>query len=228
MKHLLDFEELKVSKMKKTKAFKVGVLLVREGQSVEDEFYSNSTCAACVYVCVRGSKNLLVRGSSEYEEFLQLLGPRVALQGFTAFAGGLDTGGCATGTHSIHTRWRESEIMFHVSTLLPLTANAQHIERKRHIGNDVVVLVFVDSSDGFNPKAISSHYNHVFIVISPERRSNGHLRYRVACVQKDGVPLFKPRIAFPGVFDHSPEFRAFLLDKCKALAHAPLPACLPA
>lgn len=37
------------------------------------------------------------------------------------------------------------EIMFHVSTLLPFTPEQrQQVERKRHVGNDIVNIVFVD------------------------------------------------------------------------------------
>lgn len=55
--------------------------------------------------------------------------------------------------------------MFHVSTLLPHSAiNRQQLERKRHIGNDVVVIVFQDGPNGgFNPKTISSKFNRILI-----------------------------------------------------------------
>lgn len=40
-----------------------------------------------------------------------------------------------SGTHSVYTKWKEDEIMFHVSTLLPLyDKDPQQLERKKHIG----------------------------------------------------------------------------------------------
>ena len=37
--------------------------------------------------------------------------------------------------------------MFHVSTLLPFSAkDSQHLEKKRHIGNDRVAIVFQDEN----------------------------------------------------------------------------------
>lgn len=59
------------------------------------------------------------------------------------FRGGLDTQYGQTGTESIYTHFRQNEIMFHVSTLLPFTVgDTQQLQRKRHIGNDIVAIVF--------------------------------------------------------------------------------------
>jgi len=51
--------------------------------------------------------------------------------------------------------------MYHVSTLLPHSkANKQQVERKRHIGNDVVVIVFQDGpTPSFKPTTITSKFN---------------------------------------------------------------------
>lgn len=126
--------------------------------------------------------------------------------------------GTSTGRYSVYTQWESSEIMFHVSTLIPLgekgSEENQQIERKRHIGNDVVVVVFTDSHTvPFNPRVIGSHYNHVFIVISADRRGAGQLRYRVSVVQRDGVPAFKPPLSFPPLYEPSAATRNFLLTK---------------
>ena len=50
-----------------------------------------------------------------------------------------------TGEESVYTVFEGHEIMFHVSTLLPYTPEQrQQVERKRHVGNDIVNIVFVD------------------------------------------------------------------------------------
>ena len=53
--------------------------------------------------------------------------------------------------------------MFHVCTMLPFQEHdAQRVERKRHIGNDVVVLVFkeqANETDYFDPQILTSHFN---------------------------------------------------------------------
>ena len=52
-----------------------------------------------------------------------------------------------TGEESVYEKYDDSEIMFHVSTLLPLSnRDGQHIEKKRHIGNDRVAIVFQDEN----------------------------------------------------------------------------------
>jgi len=43
----------------------------------------------------------------------------------------------------------------------------QQIGRKRHIGNDVVVLIFVSGKTPFSPISIQSQFNNVFIVVQP-------------------------------------------------------------
>ena len=58
--------------------------------------------------------------------------------------------------------------MFHVATMLPFQEkDAQKVERKRHIGNDVVVLIFkdrTDENDHFDPTILTSHFNSTLLV----------------------------------------------------------------
>lgn len=51
--------------------------------------------------------------------------------------------------------------MFHVSTLLPFFPDdPQQVERKRHLGNDVVIVIFMDApSEPFSPTIIRSQFN---------------------------------------------------------------------
>lgn len=59
-------------------------------------------------------------------------------------------------------------MMFHVSTLLPYeNHDAQKLQRKRHIGNDIVCVVFLEADNThFNPSCIKSHFLHTFILVS--------------------------------------------------------------
>jgi hypothetical protein len=60
--------------------------------------------------------------------------------------------------------------MYHVSTLLPFSKeDPQQIQRKRHIGNDIVSVIFVDGVAPFNPKTIKSQFLHVWIVVRQEK-----------------------------------------------------------
>lgn len=49
---------------------------------------------------------------------MDLLGAPVALKGFTAYAGGLDTTRDLNGQTSYYTEWKGYEVMFHVAPLL--------------------------------------------------------------------------------------------------------------
>ena len=70
------------------------------------------------------------------------------------------------GLYSVYTNWRNIEIMFHVSTLLPYEKHdPQKLQRKRHIGNDIVCVVFLEADNtAFSPACIKSHFLHTFIL----------------------------------------------------------------
>jgi hypothetical protein len=55
--------------------------------------------------------------------------------------------------------------MFHVSTMLAGSPQ----QKKIHIGNDPLVIVFADSDKPFSPEYVQSKFNQIFIVISLER-----------------------------------------------------------
>lgn len=70
------------------------------------------------------------------------------------------------GLYSAYTNWRGIEIMFHVSTQLPYERHdPQKLQRKRHIGNDIVCVVFLEADNtSFSPACIKSHFLHTFIL----------------------------------------------------------------
>jgi hypothetical protein len=58
--------------------------------------------------------------------------------------------------------------MFHVAPLLPFYPNdKQQLERKRHLGNDIVVIVFQDAEEPFSPAWLKSEFNHIFVIVTP-------------------------------------------------------------
>jgi hypothetical protein len=180
-----------------TKNYKIGVLLCKTAQSTEEEMYNNR------------------ESTPAFDEFLQLLGDRVCLKGFNHYKGGLDTKTDTTGTHSIYTKFRDKEIMFHVSTLLPFTLNdKQQLTRKRHIGNDVVTIVFQEpGSLPFSPKSIRSHYQHIFIIVRAINPNTSNTQYSVAISYNRDIPAFGPPLPVNPLFVKSKEFREFLLVK---------------
>lgn len=73
--------------------------------------------------------------------------------------------GNLTGEYSVYEKFAGCQVMFHVSTLLKFTAgDEQQVERKRYLGNDVVVIIFRDGAEGeeicpIDPSAFHSQFN---------------------------------------------------------------------
>ncbi|KAL0994097.1 hypothetical protein UPYG_G00117720 [Umbra pygmaea] len=176
---------------------KVGVMYCRAGQSSEEDMYNNESSGPA------------------FEEFLDLLGERVNLKGWEKYRAQLDTKTDSTGTQSLYTRYQDYEIMFHVSTMLPYTANnTQQLLRKRHIGNDIVTIVFQEPGAlPFTPKAIRSHFQHVFIIVQVDKLCSGQTYYRVAVTRSKDIPLFGPLFPKGARFPRTAAFRDFLLAK---------------
>ncbi|KAG8226256.1 hypothetical protein J437_LFUL004813 [Ladona fulva] len=145
-----------------------------------------------------------------------MVGNPKGLASFDKYKGGLDTVHDLTGLHSVYTNWRGIEIMFHVSTLLPYEKHdPQKLQRKRHIGNDIVCVVFLEADNtAFSPACIKSHFLHTFILVrtSPRIRRKP-TRYEVSVVTRDEVGAYKPYLWEQSVFDKGPMFREWLLTK---------------
>lgn len=176
---------------------KVGVMYCRAGQCTEEEMYNNETAGPAL------------------EEFLDLLGEKIRLKGFTKYRAQLDTKTDSTGTQSLYTTFKDYELMFHVSTLLPYTPNnKQQLLRKRHIGNDIVTIVFQEpGAHPFTPKVIRSHFQHVFIIVRVHNPCSDSTCYSVAVTRSQDVPSFGPPIPKGITFPKSSVFRDFLLSK---------------
>ena len=80
----------------------------------------------------------------------------------------MDTQYGQTGEESLYEVFREKEVMFHVSTMLPFKEqDPQQLERKRHIGNDMVAVVFQEQNTPFAPDMVASHFLHAYVVVQP-------------------------------------------------------------
>lgn len=123
------------------------------------------------------------------------------------YRGGLDTQFGQTGDEAIYQVFKDREIMFHVSSLLPYTDNdPQQLQRKRHIGklnpflvqlqnirysfyttihkwfiyfigNDIVAIVFQETNTPFTPDMIASHFLHAYIVVQVIEPNTPNVRY---------------------------------------------------
>lgn len=97
------------------------------------------------------------------------------------------------------------------------------MERKRHIGNDIVVLIFVDYEDDpeeayksaimdFDPGYMRSHFNHIFALVTYNHVTE---TYRLVVHTAESVPTFGPRLPVRGEFHDFVTFRDTLLAKCE-------------
>ncbi|XP_063477202.1 signal-induced proliferation-associated 1-like protein 3 isoform X4 [Symphalangus syndactylus] len=188
---------LKLDEQGLCRKHKVGILYCKAGQSSEEEMYNNEEAGPA------------------FEEFLSLIGEKVCLKGFTKYAAQLDVKTDSTGTHSLYTTYQDYEIMFHVSTLLPYTPNnRQQLLRKRHIGNDIVTIIFQEPGAlPFTPKNIRSHFQHVFIIVRVHNPCTDNVCYSMAVTRSKDAPPFGPPIPSGTTFRKSDVFRDFLLAK---------------
>jgi len=203
-------EFLQMEQLRNANNYKWGVLYLKEGQN-EDQMYGN------------------VQTSPAFEDFLKFLGEKVVLKNWVKYRGGLDVKKDSTGINSYYTEFHDMEIMYHVAPCLPfLSHDAQHLERKRHLGNDIVVIIFKEATATFNPTMLRSEFNHIFVIISEVDKTitgNSKVHYKVEITCKDGVPPFGPPIRYPAIFERTPEFREYLLTKLINGERAALHGC---
>jgi len=188
---LADFER---TELQDYNCYKFGVIYVNDQQS-ENEIFSNRD------------------GSKDWEEFLDYIGEKVKLKGFTMYSGGLDTKRDSYGTHSIYEKHKSFEIMFHVSTLLKFD-DENCINIKKHIGNDIVLIIFKDGNFPFDTSIINSKFNHSYVIIEKIKNNERHTSYNMVVATKPGIKTSTPILPNPPIFRKNLAFKDFLLTKC--------------
>ena len=144
--------------------YKAGVIYVGPKQTQEVEILANDA------------------GSAAFDEFLRDLGTKVPLRDAPFKAQGLDQYSDQDGMHTYAWRDRVVEIVFHVSTMMPtnLVDDPQCIHKKKHIGNSFVNIIYNDSGRAYDFNTLSSQFNYVNIVITPNPSApSSHLHPRV-------------------------------------------------
>ncbi|XP_038677007.1 tuberin isoform X2 [Scyliorhinus canicula] len=132
---------------------KIGVVYVGEGQTNNEvEILSNAY------------------GSSRYAQFLTGLGKLIYLQDCNPeqiFLGGLDTyGDDGQFTYCWHDDIMQA--IFHIATLMPnRESDKACCNKKRHIGNDYVVVIYKDTEEEYKLGTIKGQFNFVEIIIKP-------------------------------------------------------------
>ncbi|KAH8726029.1 tuberin [Phaeosphaeriaceae sp. PMI808] len=171
-------------------SYKVGVIYIAEGQTKERDIFMNSI------------------GSPAYTSFVSDLGTLCRLKDATFNTGGLDTHNNADGEFTYCWRDRCMELVFHITTMMPTNPDDDmtYPNKKKHIGNDFVNIIFNDSGLPYNFDTFPSAFNYVHIVISPESRAsfvdrrldadpNGRNRYyKVQAISRADFPDISPAV----------------------------------
>ncbi|XP_047659419.1 tuberin isoform X2 [Tachysurus fulvidraco] len=111
-------------------------------------------------------------GSNRYALFLTGLGKLIHLKDCDPdqiFLGGLDHGRYADDGEFTYC-WHDDimQAIFHIATLMPnRESDKSCCNKKRHIGNDFVVVVYNDSGEEYKLGTIKGQFNFVEVVIKP-------------------------------------------------------------
>lgn len=144
---------------------KIGVLFVNSGQDDEKEILANTSC------------------SIGFKEFLKKLGRLVELDSYKGNMGSLDPRGSCGKVSVAYSDW-EYDVMFHVPVLMPTDLqNDQQILKKKHVGNDNVLIVWSENWKDYRQDTLVTHFNFVNIVIYPLEK----LMFRIQIFNKAGV-----------------------------------------
>eukprot|EP01129_Flabellula_baltica_P017188 TRINITY_DN944_c0_g1_i2.p1 TRINITY_DN944_c0_g1~~TRINITY_DN944_c0_g1_i2.p1 ORF type:complete len:359 (+),score=75.75 TRINITY_DN944_c0_g1_i2:35-1111(+) len=190
IKKIVDYESGEV--FHSHRRYKFGILYVKNGQNDESNIYHNC------------------EGSPEYDEFLDILGEKVEIKTWEGYTGGLNH---LSGTHSIYTEYKNREIMYHVATMLTEDEeDEQCIEKKRHLGNDVVVCIFQDPGTKINPEIFTTHYTQVYIFVEPFIENGVVTSYIINIANKFDVPPYPPYVPSGSKIPKS-GLRDFLISK---------------
>ena len=128
---------------------KVGIMYVALGQTHEREILGNN------------------HGSPAYTRFLGGIGRLINLRGqVDVYAGGLDPD--EDGEYA-YAWWDDiGQILYHTATMMPNHAHDPHFDyKKRHIGNDLVRIIWNDSGMPYRFDTLTTQFQFVNIVIEP-------------------------------------------------------------
>lgn len=141
----------------------VGVLYVSSGQvNNEQEILRNTS------------------GSLRYTEFLQRLGSLISLEEPDPhlFLGGLDPN--IDGKFAYFWQDDVTQVLFHVATLMPTKdKDPSCTNKKRHIGNNYVTIVFNESGEDFSIQTIKGQFSYACVEIQPLDHGSNQVTLRI-------------------------------------------------
>ncbi|CAG9316491.1 unnamed protein product [Blepharisma stoltei] len=128
---------------------KIGIIYVGPGQQDEKEILANSS------------------GSIGFQQFVQNIGRVIDIRQHLGNLGGLDPSGSAGYLSVSYSDW-QYDVLFHVVSLMPTDLNdEQQVLKKRHVGNDIVHIIWSDHWRDYRQDTMLTHFNFILIVIYP-------------------------------------------------------------
>ena len=115
--------------------------------------------------------------SDLFDDLLSELGWTVGLQSHAEanlFTGGLNI---EIQTNMLYYGDGQREVVFHVPSWMALQeGDSQQVERKRHIGNDSVHIIWCENPHGYNIESFLSDVTEVFILLTPKMSPGNPVR----------------------------------------------------
>lgn len=156
---------------------KIGVLYVGSGQcNNETEILKNRF------------------GSFRYAEFLQKLGTLVSIRDAKEHNLYIDLD-MADGQFTYI--WQDDivQVVYHVATLMPNKEQDPNCtEKKKHIGNDFVSIVYNESGEEYNLNTIKCQYNYASVIVEPLEMNSCRVYVRAKEDIKEYVAYSEPKI----------------------------------
>ncbi|XP_073839436.1 TSC complex subunit tuberin [Musca autumnalis] len=144
---------------------KIGVLYVGQGQ-----------CNNVVEI-LRNS-----HGSTRYVEFLRGLGTLVSLKEAAQNNLFITLDTCGADGKFTYV-WKDDivQVTFHVATLMPtkLQSDPNCNEKKKHIGNDYVNIIYNESGEEYNLNTISGQFNYACVIVEPLELNTNRIYVKV-------------------------------------------------
>ena len=165
-------------------------------------------------------------GSSRYEQFMRALGWQVSLASHHGYAGGLEAGMTRDGTARY---WCSSltELVWHeaVHLVADPIEDPKLVRKKRHIGNDAVLVVWNEHHRDYRPSLLMGRgdFGNAVLVVTPVPSAQ---LYRISIWRDERVPPFGP--LFDGCLLGrgllAPMVRATVISANRAVAASARPA----
>jgi len=180
----LEFKTLGALKLKEI----ASSALVPKINELEANFISKTfkfgiLTSSVVGICTEDDLYKTDEISSGFNEFLELMGKKLPIQS------GYYNGSLTDAKDFYWTKFKKREVAFHVGPLIM----GGRLDRKRHVGNNVSVIIYQDNPENqiIDTSSFSSQFNSIFLVVQ-RILVNSETKYRIYVASKHSVQNVSP------------------------------------